>query len=147
MKTKMKLSSNVLQMKFMKRTAIERQEELAFEEQQRQIDDEHWYLDIDKEKKVESNVGSVIVESSYSIFDGVGFGRMSFNGFNPQIEKLMKPTDEESKQKSDSDEKEINDEEMAEHFSNSLETTINKKFVAKRFFKQTKGPKAKRLAT
>lgn len=40
----------------MKRTAIERQEELAFEEQQRQIDDEHWYLDINKEKKIESNV-------------------------------------------------------------------------------------------
>lgn len=40
----------------MKRVAVERQEELAFEEQQKQIDDEHWYLNIDKEKKIESNV-------------------------------------------------------------------------------------------
>lgn len=40
----------------MKRTAIERQEELALEEQQRQIDDEHWYLDNEKEKKIELNV-------------------------------------------------------------------------------------------
>lgn len=32
--------------------------------------------------------GAVLVEPSYSIFDGIGFGRMSFNGFNPQIEVL-----------------------------------------------------------
>lgn len=40
----------------MKRTAIETQEELALEEQKQFIDDEHWYLDISQEKKVESNV-------------------------------------------------------------------------------------------
>lgn len=40
----------------MKRAAVERQEELALEEQQKQIDDEHWYLNIGKEKKIESNV-------------------------------------------------------------------------------------------
>lgn len=40
----------------MKRTAIEKQEELALEEQKQFVDDEHWYLNVEKEKKVESNV-------------------------------------------------------------------------------------------
>jgi hypothetical protein len=38
----------------MKRTAIEQQEEIALEEQKKQIDDEHWYLNVE-EKKLESN--------------------------------------------------------------------------------------------
>jgi hypothetical protein len=32
--------------------------------------------------------GSVILEPSYTIFDGLVFGRFSFNGFNPQIEVI-----------------------------------------------------------
>ena len=38
----------------MKRTAIEQQEENALEDQKKQIDDEHWYLNIE-EKKLESD--------------------------------------------------------------------------------------------
>ena len=77
----------VFQKKFMKRTVIEEQEEIALEEQKKQIDDEHWYLSIEESKMSESsNVRNVLVEASYSIFDEIGFGRMSFNGFNPQIE-------------------------------------------------------------
>lgn len=40
------LSKNVLQMKFMKKSALAVQEELAEEEQKRQIDSEHWYLNV-----------------------------------------------------------------------------------------------------
>jgi hypothetical protein len=29
---------------------------------------------------------TVLVEPSYSIFEEIGFGRLSFNGFNPVIE-------------------------------------------------------------
>lgn len=29
---------------------------------------------------------SVVVEPSYTVFESIGFGRMSFNGFNPQVE-------------------------------------------------------------
>jgi hypothetical protein len=38
----------------MKRTAIEQTEEIAKEEQNKLIDDEHWYLSIE-EKKLQSN--------------------------------------------------------------------------------------------
>ncbi|CAF1001843.1 unnamed protein product [Brachionus calyciflorus] len=146
MKSKVNLSSNVLQMKFMKRTAVEKQEELALEEQKHQIDNEHWYLDVDTEKKVATSGCSVIVEPSYTVFDGIGFGRMSFNGFNPQVEKIMKQINGEVEEKDDKEEKEIDDEEMAEHYSSSLGNTIGKK-LGKRFFKMPQQPKAKRLAT
>ena len=52
MKTKsLKLSSNLLQMKFMKRIAAEAQEQAAEEEKKQLIDDEHWYLDVKHEAK------------------------------------------------------------------------------------------------
>jgi hypothetical protein len=35
----------------MKRTAIQAQEELALEEQNKLIDDEHWYMNIKQEKQ------------------------------------------------------------------------------------------------
>ena len=42
----MKLSSNLLQMKFKKRTAVEVQMQEAKVEEKQLIDDEHWYLDV-----------------------------------------------------------------------------------------------------
>lgn len=55
MKTKsMKLSSHLLKMKFMRKTAVQEQEELAKEEQINLIDDEHWYLNVEQ-KKIETN--------------------------------------------------------------------------------------------
>jgi hypothetical protein len=39
----------------MKRTAAQEQEEQAMIEQKKQIDDEHWYLQVE-EKKADSNV-------------------------------------------------------------------------------------------
>ena len=38
----------------MKNTAIQTQEELATEEQNQQIDDEHWYLDVPESIKSKS---------------------------------------------------------------------------------------------
>ena len=40
------LSKHVLQMKFMKRSAMQAQVDLAGEEQQKLIDSEHWYLQL-----------------------------------------------------------------------------------------------------
>ena len=41
--------------KFMKKTAAQEQEEQALAEQNKLVDEEHWYLQVE-EKKVESNV-------------------------------------------------------------------------------------------
>ena len=124
-KSKAKLSSGVLQMKFMKRTAIETTVEVALEEQKKQIDDEHWYLSLE-EKKLEINGPSVLIESGYSIFNNIGFGRMSFNGFNPQIEKLTDP--EKAAKEQEKEEKEIDDDSMADHYQSTLHKTISNKF-------------------
>ena len=40
----------------MKKTAIETQEEIAKEEQNRQVDDEHWYIDLPQTKSNKDGV-------------------------------------------------------------------------------------------
>jgi len=139
-KKSLKLSSNLLKMKFMKKTAAEEQEELAIEEQKHLIDGEHWYYDTEQKTYAISKIGAVIIEASYTVFENIGFGRFSFNGFNPQIEKINK-IDEKEENENDT---EINDSDMATYFNqNSLNETL-----AKRFAKvQKKEPKQKKNKT
>jgi M-phase phosphoprotein-6 len=80
------LSKNVLQMKFMKKSALETQEKIAEDEKNKLIDNEHWYLDM---PNLEINQNNITVEKSYTVFNGTSFGRLSFQGFNPDIEKIM----------------------------------------------------------
>lgn len=128
---KSSLSNNVLQMKFMKRSALRIEKEKSEEERKHEIDDEHWVLDLPPIEKKESKYTQ---EPSYQMCESLVYGRMSFKGFNSEVEKLMAQNnqrlqleDAERREKETS----VNDEEMAERFKN-LSETISKKFLTKR---------------
>ncbi|KAK3799124.1 hypothetical protein RRG08_051399 [Elysia crispata] len=125
------LSKNVLQMKFMQRSVLRMEKEQNEEERQKIIDDEHWALDLPEYKTKESDF---LENQSYSICEELLFGRQSYQGFNPEIEKLMKVQNAEKEaQKSEQKEKEesVGDQEMAQRYS-SLMGIIAKKFSKKR---------------
>lgn len=129
--SKRNLSKNVLQMKFMKRSALRIEKEKSEEERKYIIDDEHWVLDLPKMETMENKF---IFEPSYTRCENLMFGRMSFKGFNPEIEKLMKLKNNEMfSEETERRENEIsvNDQEMAERYE-SLVGTISKKFANKR---------------
>ncbi|OWF35620.1 M-phase phosphoprotein 6-like [Mizuhopecten yessoensis] len=124
------LSKNVLQMKFMQRSALRIEKELN-EEENKDIDDEHWVLDLPATQKLENNY---MFEPSLVRIESLQFGRMSFCGFNPEIEKLMKRHN--TKVELDAAEvKEmelsVQEDEMANRYQ-SLFGTIAKKFSSKR---------------
>lgn len=125
------LSKNVLQMKFMQRSALRIEKEKSEEEQKRVIDDEHWVLDLPETKQKESKF---ITEPSILRIEDLKFGRFSFNGCNAEIEKMMKAAaTEKENARSEAVEKElrVDDEEMAGRYK-TLFGTIAKKFAKKR---------------
>jgi len=130
---KKKLSKNVREMKFMQRGALREEKEQQEAEEKQSIDDEHWVLDM-AEQPQKKNI--YLSEPSYAVCCKLMFGRRSYKGFNPEIEKLCKVMDAESSQLSqhilfdddDSDhEKCIADDEMAAMYG-SLAKTISKRF-------------------
>lgn len=69
-----------------------------------------------------------VTEPSYSVLENLAFGRMSFKGMNPEIEKMMENQRIQLEEKESlARETEINDEEMAAAYGN-LKKTIGKKF-------------------
>ncbi|BFZ19236.1 hypothetical protein BsWGS_22275 [Bradybaena similaris] len=130
-KTTTQLSKNVLQMKFMQRSVLRLEREQNEEDKQKIIDDEHWVLDHPEYKSKESKF---LKDQSYITCEQLMLGRQSFQGFNPEIEKLMKTQlNEQELKKIDANEKQnsIGDKEMASRYS-SLMSVIAKKFATKR---------------
>lgn len=128
---KTKLSKHLMQMKFMQRGSIREEQEQLRSEHQRAIDDEHWVLDVPL--STESKC-TFTVEPSFVICENLMFGRRSFRGFNPEIEKICSTIEsDEALRKAEEREKEtsVNDEEMAERYQ-SLVGTIAKKFTKRR---------------
>ena len=73
-----------------------------------------------------------VLNPSFSSVEDLNFGRMAFLGMNPEIEKMA--ANEKAKleeQMSEQKEKDIQDEDMAEHYQ-SVVKTVGKKFVSKR---------------
>ncbi|KAK7505370.1 hypothetical protein BaRGS_00003532 [Batillaria attramentaria] len=131
MEGNVKLSKNVLQMKFMQRSVLRMEVEQNEEEKQKIIDDEHWVLDLPQLSQREERY---ITQPSAVVCENLQFGRMSFKGFNPEVEKLMKLHDTESELKqAEEREKEIgvSEDEMAKRYS-ALVGIIAKKFSTKR---------------
>ncbi|KAL4234123.1 M-phase phosphoprotein 6 [Mactra antiquata] len=129
--SKSTLSNNVLQMKFMKRSALRIEKEKSAEERKQIIDDEHWVLDLPPVNKKEDKY---ILEPSYERCLDMVYGRMSFQQCNPEVEKLMKINNnrlglEEAERKEA--ENSVDDEEMARRYK-SLSDHIAKKFATKR---------------
>ncbi|XP_061450250.1 M-phase phosphoprotein 6 isoform X2 [Rhineura floridana] len=130
---KSKLSKNLLRMKFMQRGLdLETKKQLE-EEEKKIISEEHWYLDLPELKEKES---FIVEERSFMPCEDLLFGRMSFKGFNPDVEKLMiqmnsKYKTEEIKEEDNAMEADVSDEEMARRYE-TLVGTIGKKFLKKR---------------
>lgn len=124
-----KLSKNVLRMKFMQRSLDPDAKKQLEEDEKRVISDEHWYLDL---PELMTNENIILTERSFVSCEDLVFGRISFKGFNPEIEKLMavrgQKVNDEDMSKMDTD---ITDEEMASRYAD-LVSSIKKKFAKKR---------------
>ncbi|XP_054889567.1 M-phase phosphoprotein 6 [Poeciliopsis prolifica] len=128
-----KLSKNLLRMKFMQRGLDAETKKQLEEDEKRIISDEHWYLDL-PELKAKENL--IIEEKSLVPCEDLIYGRMSFKGFNPEVEKLMvllNPKDEKEEEEEDMGcmQTDITDEDMALRYE-SLVGTMKKKFAKKR---------------
>ncbi|KAI1904282.1 hypothetical protein AGOR_G00004070 [Albula goreensis] len=130
-----KLSKNLLRMKFMQRGLDAEVKKQLEEEEKRIISDEHWYLDL-PELKAKENF--IIEERSFVPCEDLMYGRMSFRGFNPEVEKLMalmnvKRETEEEEEEDDITrmETDVTDEEMARRYE-SLVGSMRRKFATKR---------------
>ncbi|XP_006814109.1 M-phase phosphoprotein 6-like [Saccoglossus kowalevskii] len=125
------LSKHLMQMKFMQRRQ-DNENKVEFEEsQQRRIDETHWVIDV---PELTAKQNRYSLEPSHIACECLKFGRMSFKGFNPAIEKIMKTYDTEQElELAEEREKEIavSDDEMAKRYD-SLIGTVGKKFVKKR---------------
>ncbi|XP_019391488.1 PREDICTED: M-phase phosphoprotein 6 [Crocodylus porosus] len=129
---KPRLSKNLLRMKFMQRGLDSETKKQLEEEEKKIISEEHWYLDLPELKEKES---FIIEERSFMPCEDLLYGRMSFKGFNPEIEKLMiQMNSRYKKEEIEADDKmeaDVSDEEMARRYE-SLVGTIGKKFLKKR---------------
>ncbi|XP_026712521.1 M-phase phosphoprotein 6 [Athene cunicularia] len=128
---KTKLSKNLLRMKFMQRGLDSQTKKQLEEEEKKIISEEHWYLDLPDLKEKES---FIIEERSFMPCEDLLYGRMSFKGFNPEIEKLMIQMNSKCKEEIEVDDKmeaDVSDEEMARRYE-TLVGTIGKKFLRKR---------------
>ncbi|XP_074864619.1 M-phase phosphoprotein 6 [Carettochelys insculpta] len=127
-----KLSKNLLRMKFMQRGLDSETKKQLKEEEKKIISEEHWYLDLPELKEKES---LIIEERSFMPCEDLLYGRMSFKGFNPEVEKLMiQMNSRYKKEEIEADEiaeADVSDEEMARRYE-TLVGTIGKKFLKKR---------------
>merc|ERR1712079_461699 len=122
---KKKLSKNVLEMKFMKRTKERTEREEDTEKSQAIYSD---FISA----AMKHQGSRFIIEPSYVNIENLSFGRFAYHGMNPEIEKML---DDEKVKKEEleaiKNEKDVQDEEMVEYYS-SLGNTISKKFATKR---------------
>nr|XP_014338012.1 PREDICTED: M-phase phosphoprotein 6 isoform X1 [Bos mutus] len=136
---KTKLSKNLLRMKFMQRGLDSETKKQLEEEEKKIISEEHWYLDLPELKEKES---FIIEEQSFLLCEDLLYGRMSFRGFNPEVEspplcffqKLMLQMNTKNKAEEVEEqtvELDVSDEEMARRYE-TLVGTIGKKFAKKR---------------
>ncbi|XP_038224840.1 M-phase phosphoprotein 6 [Dermochelys coriacea] len=129
---KTRLSKNLLRMKFMQRGLDSETKKQLEEEEKKIISEEHWYLDLPELKEKES---FIIEERSFMPCEDLLYGRMSFKGFNPEVEKLMIQMNSRYKKEEieadDTAEADVSDEEMARRYE-TLVRTIGKKFLKKR---------------
>ncbi|XP_036048708.1 M-phase phosphoprotein 6-like [Onychomys torridus] len=128
---KTKLSKNLLRMKFMQRVLDSETKKQLEEEEKKMMNDEHWYLDLPEFKEKES---FIIEKQSFLLCEDLLYGRTSFRGFSPDIEKLMLQINSKNKAAAEEEETvevDVSDEEMARRYE-TLVRTIGKMFAEKR---------------
>ncbi|XP_063102146.1 M-phase phosphoprotein 6-like [Cavia porcellus] len=132
---KTKLSKNLLRMKFMQRGLDSETKKQLEEEEKKIISEEYWYLDLPELKEKELEKSFIIEEQSFLLCEDLLYGRMSFRGFNPEVEKLMLQMNAKNKAEEEEEDEtvevDVSDEEMARRYE-TLVGTIGKKFAKKR---------------
>ncbi|KHN81415.1 M-phase phosphoprotein 6 [Toxocara canis] len=137
------ISAALLDMKFMQRTKNRLAEEekrkkeeamkKAFLCNKRQAKDQCAKRLKGESDKEEPSSSGFIFEQRYEILEDLRYGRMSFGGFNPEVEKLMKYFEDLKKGiQPDEDvlgEKDVSDEEMAATLHGGPSSTLAKKFA------------------
>lgn len=128
-----KLSKNLLRMKFMQRGLDTETKKRLEEDEKKIISDEHWYLDLPELTAKET---VLVEEKSFVPCEDLKFGRISFKGFNPDIEKLMALMNPEDKEDEEDEQRshmqmDVTDQEMALRYE-SLVGSMKKKFAKKR---------------
>ncbi|KAK0179913.1 hypothetical protein PV327_005616 [Microctonus hyperodae] len=123
---KTELSRSILDMKFMRKTK-EKVEQQTFQSQ----GEEYFENALTARMKKES--GLFIIEPSYAICEQLTDGRFSFQGMNPEIEKLMQLEENMKRMKEEAKhETEVSDEQMAKRWQGSHIQTMNKRFQTKK---------------
>ncbi|KAK9307687.1 hypothetical protein QLX08_002090 [Tetragonisca angustula] len=127
---KTKLSKSILEMKFMKRTK-EKVEKQQFQEE----GEEYFGNELTERMKKDSE--RFIIEPSYIFCEKLIDGRVSFQGMNPEIERLM---EEEQKNEcvkaKEKEETDISDEQMAQNWKNYRKMTKTERRYEKSLEKQ-----------
>ncbi|TKR68000.1 hypothetical protein L596_024056 [Steinernema carpocapsae] len=126
-----RLSGNVLDMKFMKRTKI-RIEEDARKEAERKKQEEFLKLNDPSTSAGGVKRQPIQFERRIEVLENLVFGRMSFKGFNNDIEKYMKYHERLRNGEEDEDDEteDIGDLEMAQQWG--ADAVLGRKFMTKR---------------
>lgn len=104
---KVSLSKSILQMKFMKRTK-DKVEKEHFQEEGEE------YFGSELTSRMKEASGKFLIEPSYVFCEGLADGRLSFQGMNPTVEKLMEAKENAKRAKIEvKQEADISDEQMA----------------------------------
>ncbi|XP_011158247.1 M-phase phosphoprotein 6 [Solenopsis invicta] len=103
---KITLSKSILEMKFMKRTK-DKVEKEQFQEEGEE------YFDNKLTSRMKKATGNFLMESSYVFCEKLNDGRLSFQGMNPAIEKLMEEKENAKRAKEEvKEEVDVSDEQM-----------------------------------
>ncbi|KAK2581644.1 hypothetical protein KPH14_002144 [Odynerus spinipes] len=128
---KSKLSKSILEMKFMKRTKEKVEKQMIQEEGEE-------YFGGQLSIKLKNESEKFVIEPSYVFCEQLIDGRLSFQGMNPELEKLLemeynnKQMELEKKQETD-----VTDEQLAEEWISRKKGKNKYKFQKKQTEKQT----------
>ena len=117
-----KLSLNIRKMKFMQR-GLSEAERSKLQENEQIVTAEHWQIDLPPLGEEKNNFAML---EGFLHCQPCLYGRLSFGGFNKQIEKLMAEINKEKKEEY-VEEADISDNEMTDHYL-SLSGTLAKRF-------------------
>ncbi|XP_063983901.1 M-phase phosphoprotein 6 [Diachasmimorpha longicaudata] len=125
---KMKLSKSILEMKFMKRTK-EKVEQQLFQTEGEE------YFESQLTTRLKKESGKYLIEPSFLHCEKLIEGRLSFQGMNPEIEKLIEAELNEEREKLEKlKEEDVSETQMAEHFKSYNPSKKNKNRNRKKRF-------------
>ncbi|XP_037960869.1 M-phase phosphoprotein 6 [Teleopsis dalmanni] len=109
------LSKGILSMKFMKQTKVKLEKEAEIAEVQSMYSSDAGYKVLGESK--------FVFEKSFNVLEDLHEGRLSFNGMNPDLERLMEADEAEKKSKVEHKQPvDVSDVEMASNYESNVDT-------------------------